>query len=127
MSRRKSPKPNIHEHVVATAIDEKIQFDEFKALLPSVRLAIKQGKSAKEIYKMGEALAAARALTIAATSTNNAEALAAIKEVLDRGSGKATEHKEVTFTNLSDAELEASLKSTEDVAAELMNERKTSH
>lgn len=96
---------------MAETLDELSEFEIYRRdVLPELRKAIAKGASAKEIYKRHEAYAAARAVTIAITETDTGKALAAAKEILDRGGGKATEHKEIAISNLTDQELDDLLK-----------------
>lgn len=109
MSRRR-PRDNNAEIRIAKALDDLAAFEEFQAeLLPALRGAIQAGKTADDIYKMAEAMAAARAVTIAATEKDSGKALAAIREVLDRSKGKATERREIAhkYEKLKDEELDA--------------------
>lgn len=73
---------------------------------------LRKGLSADEIAKKYAPAMAVRAVTIAMTEADPSKALAAVKEVLDRGVGKATEKTEVThkYQNLPDEELDAVLK-----------------
>jgi hypothetical protein len=93
-------------------IDDLIAFEEFQEeILPALRMALKEGKSAEEIYKMATAAAAARVVTIAVKEQDSSKALAAAKEILDRDGGKAVERKEVKhkYSELKDDELDALL------------------
>lgn len=93
-------------------IDDLAAYEQFKSeILPYLRDAIQRGATAEEIYRKAEALAAARAVTIAATETDTGKALSAIKDILDRSGGKATDRKviEHRYKDLSDSELDAML------------------
>ena len=74
---------------------------------------LEKGMDAKSIYKKYSNLAAARGITIALSSTDEQKALAAVKDVLDRTQGKATEKKEIKhqLEDLRDEELDAILQS----------------
>lgn len=78
-----------------------------------LRQAITEAWPAEKIYKMAEAHAAARNVTIALTEEDSGKALSAIKELMDRSKGKATEKQEVTHTysKLKDEDLDALLES----------------
>lgn len=102
---------------MAEALDDLADYEKFKAeILPKLRKMMRDGKSAEEIYSFSQSLLAARAVTIAASSPDEKVALQAIREVLDRGVGKAADRLEVTqrYEKLSTEELEALLKSQED-------------
>lgn len=108
------PTRNKQEDKITNLIDQLTQFEDFQEdILPALRKAIKDKKTAKEILAMGEALAAARLVTIAVTEVDSGKASSASKDILDRTQGKATERKEVkhTFENMSDDELNAILQS----------------
>lgn len=103
-------------------IDELAAFEQFKSeILPYLRDALQKGASAEEIYKKAEALAAARAVTIAATETDASKALSAIKDILDRSGGKPTDKREIThkYKDLSDEELDAMLLSEAEEADDI--------
>lgn len=109
--RPKYPRTHVQDKM-ASNLDQLAQFEEFKQqILPSLRESLRKGESAEQIYKKAQSLAAARAVSIAATSMDETKALAAIKDILDRSGGKATENKTVThkYANLSDSELDAML------------------
>jgi phosphotransferase system HPr-like phosphotransfer protein len=106
-----------NESRVVDALDDLAEYERFKAeILPKLRKMMRDGKSAEEIYNFSQGLLAARAVTIAASSPDEKTALQAIKEVLDRGVGKAADRLEVTqrYEKLSTEELEALLKSQEE-------------
>lgn len=95
---------------IAEQLDQLARFEEFQEkILPWLQEALANGATAEEIYEKATNIAAARAVTIAATSSDQAKALAAVKDILDRTQGKAIERKKVTHTmeDLSDEELEA--------------------
>lgn len=109
------------EGKLAQALDDLAAFDSFrKDILPKIRKMMEQGKPAEEIYAFSQSYAAARGVTIAITSKDEKTALAAIKEVLDRGVGKPADKLEVTtkYEKLSDEELEALLASERETADE---------
>lgn len=111
-----------NEMQMAKNIDELAAFEEFQqSLLPYLRNAIRKGATAEEIYKKAQAMAAARAVTIAATSMDETKAMSAIKDILDRSGGKAAERRTVEhkFKDLSDSELDAMLLSEFEEADEL--------
>lgn len=104
------------EKAVVRAVDELAEFDKFKEeILPMLKKAITESWSAEKIYKMAEAHAAARNVTIALTDEDSGKSLAAIREMMDRSKGKSTEKQEIThsYSKLSDEELEALIKSQE--------------
>lgn len=110
---RKRPRSNKTERRMVEALDNLSQFEEFQEqILPKLREALAQGATAQDIYKLASAAAAARAVTIAVRGEDG-QALAAIKEVLDRSVGKPTEKREVKheLANLPDDQLDALLDS----------------
>jgi len=101
----------------AAALDDFAEFDSFKAeILPKLRQFIKEGRPAEEIYAWSQSYMAAQAISIGISSTDEKVRLAAIKEVLDRGVGKAAENVNITsrYESLSDEELESLLRSQEE-------------
>lgn len=112
---------------MARALDDLSAFEDFTStVLPKIQEMLKAGKSAPEIISWGQALLAARNLTIALTSPDEKTALVASKDLLDRGIGKAAEKIELTqrYEALSDEELEALLHSQE---ADLQDEDPHAH
>lgn len=108
------------------ALDQYREFEAFKeTVLPSIQQDLYEGKlTASELYKKYEALAAARAISIAATEEDSGKAISAIKDILDRSQGRAVEKREVNhrFENLSDEELEALVMTEETDLKEGQNE-----
>jgi hypothetical protein len=101
---------------MAAALDERAEFEEFKAqILPKLRKMIKQGKSASDIYKFAESFAAAKAVSMAMSSPDQKIVLQSIKEILDRGTGRATERVELTtrYEALTDDALDRMLEQQE--------------
>jgi hypothetical protein len=97
---------------VASLCDDVAEFSRFREdILPFLRKAIAEGMTAEQIYLKTQALAAARAVTIAATEEDPGKAMTAIKDILDRAQGKAKERVEVNhkFKDLTDSELDAML------------------
>ena len=98
----------------ARLMDELDEFAEFKkSILPALREDIKNGVSAEEIYKKAQALAATRMVMIAMREVDSTKAIAAVKDILDRTQGRATEKQEIThkLESLPDEQLDALLKS----------------
>jgi hypothetical protein len=96
VSRRRKPDNTKAVDSRNAILDQLAEFKEFMALVPkSLRRAIIDGKSAKEIYEEFSTHAACRAVMIMMTEKDSGKALAAIKDIQDRVHGKATEHKEV--------------------------------
>lgn len=115
---RGRPKLTQHkqENQTLRAVDELAEFDSFKQeILPMLKRAISESWPAEKIYKMAEAHAAARNVTIALTEEDSGKSLAAIRELMDRSKGKSVEKQEIThsYSKLSDEELEALIKSQE--------------
>lgn len=95
---------------MARNLDALAEFEQFQAdVLPALRKDLAAGMSAEALYKKYQSMAAARNITIAATSQNEGTALAAIKDILDRAGGKAKERSEVThkMQNVPDDQLDA--------------------
>jgi hypothetical protein len=102
------------ENEMLRRLDDLSEFERFKTeILPKLRRALEKGKGVEDIYKLVAAEAAARAVTLALTEPDSGKALSAIKEILDRSGGKATDRKEITqkYEKLSDTELDALLSS----------------
>lgn len=112
MSKKRQPKPNKTEHLMVSALDRLAAYEEFEeSILPSLRKAMKEGKTDIEIYNMVRGAAAARTATIALTERDPAKALSAIKDILDRTGGKATERREIEhkYSKLKEEELDSLL------------------
>lgn len=109
--RKKGRKTNANvTSYMAHLVDDLNEFEKFrKEILPMLRKDIEKGLEASEMYKKYQAHAAARGITIAMTSLKEANALAAIKDILDRSQGKAVEKKQVElkYAGLTDEELDA--------------------
>jgi len=105
---KKGRRSNRNEIQTVNNLDLLRQFEDFQAnVLPGVRKDVLSGMDAETLYKKYAHLAAARAITIAASEMDSGKALAAAKDILDRSTGKATEKREVThkYGNLTDEEL----------------------
>lgn len=114
MSRKKSPKPNRAEARAVRALDNLAEYERFQATVaPKLRQAVLGNWSAEKIYKEFAPLVAAKAVTMAVQEEDPTKALAAIKEVLDRGTGKAKERIESThkYEKLDDESLDNLLSS----------------
>lgn len=97
---------------VVNLIDQVAAFEEFCGLiLPAIRKDLTKGLTAEKLYAKYTNLAAARGISIAMTEQDSNKALSAIKEILDRSSGKAVERVQVQhrFEKLRDEELDALL------------------
>jgi len=109
--RREPPVPaKTAEDRMVESLDELSFFQEFKAeLLPDLRKLVEGGAPTKEILERARALATARLASLAALETDSRTALVAIKELMDRLDGKATERKEIkhSMEQLRDEELDA--------------------
>lgn len=95
-------------------LDQLAAFEEYQdEVLPKLREALKNGAKAEDIYQMAMGVAAARAVSIAVKEKDSSKALAAIKEIMDRTAGKATERKEVShrLEKLPDEQLDSLLAS----------------
>jgi len=118
---------NFNDEDMARSLDDLAEFDRFRSdLLKKFQRALKRGDSPNEILDMAKAIAAARLGTIAATEVDSSRALAAIKDILDRTQGKATEHKEVRhkFDKLPDEQLDALIQSQQQELDDEENETK---
>jgi hypothetical protein len=103
----------------AERLDELSEFEEFRReVLPELRRMMYRHASAKEIAEFTRARMLARAATLALTSPDEKVALSALKEVLDRGDGKATETKKIEMNQMSDAELDALIKAELEAAGQ---------
>lgn len=116
--------PNKRPRRIKNDIEDQLEdlelYTEFKAkIIPELRKMLLSGAKDKDILAMYTPQVAARLVTIALTDTDNTKALAAIKDLLDRANGKATEHKKIDhqFSNLTDEQLDA-LIATERMDAE---------
>lgn len=90
-------------------LDELAAYEKFKQeLLPKLRQAVLEGWSPSRIYELAGTYVAARSVDIALREQDSNKALAAIKEVLDRGIGKAVDKIETThkYSKTSDEELD---------------------
>lgn len=95
-------------------IDDLMDFEEFRdEILPMLRADLKNKTPTKEMRKKYLALLTARAITIGLREPDSAKALSAIKDIVDRDEGRATEHKVVDhrLKDVSDTELDAVLQS----------------
>ena len=98
-------------------LDDLAFFDEFfNKIAPQLRKMIVDGKTATEIYKIGESQMAARILTIALTEKDPKVVMAAIKEAHDRSLGKAKETLEVNnrYEAMSDEDIDRQLREQEE-------------
>lgn len=111
---KKSPSgKNDVDEAMTRNLDTLSEFDAFNVeIAPALRGAIKAGKSPEEIYNLVLAHASARMVSIALTEKSPAIAMAALKDILDRTKGKATENKAIKLdlANTSDEALDAKLK-----------------
>lgn len=101
---------NTIENKMVSIVDKKAKFEEWEAqILPALHGQIKKGATSGDLYKLYEALAAARQITIALTDADPGKALSAIFDIQNRSSGKPKEKLEIKhrYENLSDEELDA--------------------
>ncbi len=81
-----------NQNKLAAQLDQLALFEEMQdTFLPKLQKLMREGASSEKIYKEFSSLVSARAVNIALTEEDPAKALAAIKEILDRGVGKAAE------------------------------------
>lgn len=110
MGRKKAFDRNHREWEMARNLDNLAAYEEFCADLPGkLKKDLLSGLSTEELYKKYETLAAARAIAIATTEQDSSKALAAIKDILDRSRGKATDKSEIThkYSDLKEEELDS--------------------
>jgi len=111
MRRRNNDKNGSKELYRAIDTHERLaEFEKFEQeILPALRADVLSGMTAAEIYKKYQSHAAARGVSIALTSQDEGKAAALIKDMLDRGDGKAVERRETRhkFENLTDEELDS--------------------
>ncbi|NIO44963.1 MAG: hypothetical protein GTN36_05430 [Candidatus Aenigmarchaeota archaeon] len=111
-SKKRTSLTSIEEQV-----DDLLLLDRIKREIgPEIREMLLKGASAKEISKKYAAYAMARITQIALTDPDSSKALSAAKDLIDRADGKATETKKIKheFEEMSDTELDAILKSSEE-------------
>lgn len=114
MSRRKAGRSNTELNRMVNAIDALSDFEAFREeILPALQADLKKGTPAKDIIEKYQAHAVARLVTTMLREKDATKAMAAAKDLLDRGQGKATEKKEVKhkYENLSDEQIDALLAS----------------
>jgi hypothetical protein len=112
--RGKKPTKNREDERMAKAMCELEAFEKFKdEILPALRRDLDKKMSAEEILQKYATLAAARGISIALSEKDAGKALSAVKNILDRVQGKATERREVKhqYEDLPDEELDAILMS----------------
>lgn len=96
-------------------IEDVREFEDFREyVLPKLRKAMievgKGKKTAKDILEMFKAEAAARQVTIAMTSMNEAAALKAVEKILDRTEGPIVQKHDVTHhEKMTDDQLDAQI------------------
>ena len=111
-SKKQRPKANGAESRMVSLLDDLEKFQAFrKELAPALKADLKSGLTAVQLYEKYQGLAAARGISIMMSERDSGKALSAIKEILDRSQGKATEKKEVThrFDKTKTEELDAIL------------------
>ena len=114
MSNEPNRKPKRLKRGIEDQLEDLELYMEFQSkIIPELRAMLLSGAKDKDILSQYTPQVAARLVTIALTDPDNTKALAAIKDLLDRTNGKATEHKKIDhqFSNLTDKELDALLKS----------------
>lgn len=113
-SKKHKPESNGTERDMIRNLDTLRQFDNFgQAIAPRLRKMITEGAKPEDILEFAKTMAAARVATIAINSENEAKALSAAQEILNRSEGKPTEKKDVThrLEKLESKELDALLES----------------
>jgi hypothetical protein len=120
---------NKAEHRLVTQLDALAEFEEFREkLLPALQKDLSKGLTAEQILEKYAAVSAARLVHASATAISETAVIAAAEKHLDRVLGKPKQSVETThkFKDLSDAELDAILKSElqnlpQDVISELVD------
>lgn len=106
-------KPGYKEKLAVSNLRaDKAKFEAMQhALLPSLIEDVRNGLSAQEIARKNYAKLTARKVAIAATSENEAVALAAIKDIADRVEGRPVERKELkhSLSEMNEKEIDAIL------------------
>lgn len=115
MSRKKGGSTNKVENQVIRSLDNLADYEEFTTeLAPVLRRLLKKGLTAEQIENDPkiQSLLVARQMNIALLEMDSSKALAAIKDIRDRTTGKATEKVEVTskLEKLPDEQLDALLR-----------------
>lgn len=114
-NNRRSSNPGEHaQRKMTNALDALSDFEQFKEeILPLLRADLKNKVPYKDMRKKYLALLTVRKISIGLAEPDSAKALAAIKDILDREDGKATEHRVVehNLKNIPDEELDAVLQS----------------
>lgn len=99
------------ERRILQTIDDISELEEFRRdILPELRQMIKNKAKPEEMVGKFRSHLIARTITIALSETDPAKALAAVKEALDRTSGKSVERREISMTQVSDEDLEKLIK-----------------
>lgn len=116
MSKRRQPKQNNAEHMLAVTLDKMSLLDDIsEEIFPILRQAIRERWPREKVFghPVIEALLAVRQASIAIKDPDSGKALAAIKDAVDRKEGKARERIEQThkLEKLPDEQLDALLKS----------------
>jgi hypothetical protein len=94
-----------------------VAFEDFQTnILPALQRDVTAGLTAKQMREKYTAVVQARLITDVLMTQDPKEAATIGKDLIDRVEGKATEKKEVThrFSEMSDKELDAVLKSEEE-------------
>lgn len=95
-------------------LDKLAEFDDFqRSLLPQLRKDILSNMPPSELRSKYKSLLAGRQIMIGLTKIDSNKALSAIRDILDREDGKATERHEHKhqLEDLSDKQLESLLQS----------------
>jgi hypothetical protein len=106
---------NRTEAQLARSLDKLAAFQDWSAdILPRLRkMLANPDVTPEDILEFSKAYAVAKVATIAFTDDDNARALSAAKDLLDRSLGKAKERQEVEhkFGKLKEEELDALIES----------------
>lgn len=103
---------NTTERRMANAIDQLAKYDDWKTtILPKLQEMLKTSAKPEDIFEWAQSYAAAEMVSLALTEPDPAKRLMALKDILDRSLGKATERHEHKhrYENLKEEELDSVL------------------
>ncbi len=102
-------KGNQAEEDMARSLDLLADYDAYaEEIAPILRKAVLEKWAPAKIFEHFSSYIAARAVTVALQEKDSSKALAAVKDLLDRSVGKATEKIEAThrYEKLADSDLD---------------------
>ena len=113
MANIPNKRPKRIKRTIEDQLEELELYAEFQSqIIPELKKLLLSGAKDRDILAQYTPQVAARLVTIALTDPDPGKALLAIKDLLDRVHGKATEHREVKhqFDSLTDEQLDALIK-----------------